>query len=176
MNENVMVKQYTPLVKYVLSWYKDRDSRIVDELNSEGLIGLLKAIRTHDESKGKFETFAITCIKNAMIDHLRKEDRWAKELIGFNEIGEEVASPLPNQVELYDRYEMNQEIREACGTINDRENFVLTFRMLSEDPMGLEEIAQIYDVSEASIRRDEARLKSRIKENYDYGDGNVSDM
>jgi RNA polymerase sigma factor (sigma-70 family) len=125
MNENEQVKKYTPLVKYVLSWYNDRDSRIVDELNSEGFIGLLKAIRTHDDTKGKFETFAITCIKNAMIDHLRKEDRWAKELIGFNEIGEEVASPLPSQEELFDRYEMNNGIREACRPLTARESAVL---------------------------------------------------
>jgi RNA polymerase sigma factor (sigma-70 family) len=172
MNENEMVKQHLGLVKYVLTWFNDRDNRIVDELNSEGLLGLLKAIRTHDETKGKFQTFAIICIRNAMIDHLRKEDRWGNELIGFNKLGDELPSGDPSAHAELERYQLNEAIRDACGKLTEREERVLTQRLLSEDPLTHECLAQYWKTSEASIRRDEARLKSKIKENFDYAKWN----
>jgi len=36
----------------------------VDDLISEGFLGLLSAIRTFDESKGSFDTYANVCISN----------------------------------------------------------------------------------------------------------------
>lgn len=168
MNENEMVKQHLGLVKYVLTWFNDRDNRIVDELNSEGLIGLLKAIRTHDETKGKFQTFAIICIRNAMIDHLRKEDRWANELIGFNKLGDELPSGDPSAHADLVRYQLNEAIRYACGDMDEREEQVLTYRLLSDDPMSLQELADRFNTTKYSIKRDEDRLQNLIKENFDY--------
>lgn len=172
MNENEMVKHHMGLVKYVLTWFNDRDNRIVDELNSEGLVGLLKAIRTHDPTKGKFQTYAIICIRNAMIDHLRKEDRWANELIGFNKLGDELPSGDPSAHADLERYQLREAIRDACGITNEREEYVLLNRMLSDNPMSLQAIADEFDTTSTSIKRDEDRLKNLIKENFDYAEWN----
>ncbi len=47
-----------------------------DDLYSEGLIGLMNAVRTYDESKGaSFGTYAYSCISNRMLNLLRKSTR-----------------------------------------------------------------------------------------------------
>ncbi|MCD7732940.1 MAG: sigma-70 family RNA polymerase sigma factor [Oscillospiraceae bacterium] len=47
-----------------------------DDLYSEGLMGLMNAVRTYDESKGaSFGTYAHTCINNRMINSLRRSNR-----------------------------------------------------------------------------------------------------
>ncbi len=47
-----------------------------DDLYSEGLMGLMNAVRTYDESKGaSFSTYVHTCINNRMINSLRRSNR-----------------------------------------------------------------------------------------------------
>lgn len=44
-----------------------------DDLAGYGMLGLMRAIRTYDEnSKASFKTYASTCIRNAIVDALRK--------------------------------------------------------------------------------------------------------
>ena len=74
LNQENLVKQYTPLVKYIAS-------RVILEKNKNleyedivgyGYIGLMEAIKTYDPSKGaKFSTYATLKIKGAIIDELR---------------------------------------------------------------------------------------------------------
>lgn len=75
---NELVLHYTGLVRYVASKVAaglpaqiDRD-----DLTSYGVFGLIDAIHKFDLDKGvKFETYAITRIKGAIIDELRGQDR-----------------------------------------------------------------------------------------------------
>lgn len=43
-----------------------------EDMLQEGLIGLLKAVRSYDESKAQFSTYAVTCMKNSIITALRR--------------------------------------------------------------------------------------------------------
>ncbi len=68
---------YSPLVKYVIGRVSARMTGAVDreDFMSTGLVGLLNAIETYDSERGaKFETYAISKIRWAMLDEARKED------------------------------------------------------------------------------------------------------
>lgn len=68
---------YSPLVKYVIGRVSARMTGVVDreDFMSTGLVGLLNAIETYDSERGaKFETYAISKIRWAMLDEARKED------------------------------------------------------------------------------------------------------
>ena len=68
---------YSPLVKYVTGRVSARMTGALDreDFMSSGLIGLLNAIETYDpDRKTKFETYAISKIRWAMLDEARKED------------------------------------------------------------------------------------------------------
>lgn len=59
------------------------------DLISEGMIGLIKAADSFDETKGcKFSTYAASCIRNAMLMYIRKVNKyWQKEVSIFSPIG-----------------------------------------------------------------------------------------
>lgn len=68
---------YSPLVKYVTGRVAARMTGAVDreDFNSAGLVGLLNAIQTYDPAREvKFETYAISKIRWAILDEARKVD------------------------------------------------------------------------------------------------------
>ena len=64
--EETKLQKWLPLVRSRASAFREKGVES-DDLVQEGLIGLLSAIRSYDESRGaSFETFAYICITNRM--------------------------------------------------------------------------------------------------------------
>lgn len=77
-NRDAAVVQYAPLVKYVVGRLAIGLPAILDyeDILSYGTIGLIEALDRYDGTKGvKFETYAISRIRGAIIDALRSLDR-----------------------------------------------------------------------------------------------------
>ncbi|GAB4333137.1 MAG: RNA polymerase sigma factor WhiG [Dehalococcoidia bacterium] len=73
-----LIEQYAPLVKYVVGRLAIGLPAILDyeDILSYGTIGLIEALDRFDPGKGvKFETYAISRIRGAIIDALRSLDR-----------------------------------------------------------------------------------------------------
>lgn len=73
-----LILQYAPLVKYVIGRIAISLPAILDyeDILSYGTIGLIEAVERFDSGKGvKFETYAISRIRGAIIDALRSLDR-----------------------------------------------------------------------------------------------------
>ncbi|MCC8072999.1 MAG: sigma-70 family RNA polymerase sigma factor [Clostridiales bacterium] len=100
------VHRYTALVENIALKY--RDSQLEkDDLMQEGMIGLLAAIKTFDNTKGtQFKTYAATCIDNAMQSALRKCNR-KKDI------------PPQNVVEYQE-----EEIPEIKGSVSAEDMFI----------------------------------------------------
>ena len=72
-----LIVQYSPLVKYVAGRVSVGLPQSIEQadLVSYGIFGLIDAIEKYDTERGiKFETYAITRIKGAIIDELRSID------------------------------------------------------------------------------------------------------
>ena len=64
--EETKLQKWLPLVRSRANAFREKGVE-ADDLVQEGLIGLLSAIRSYDESRGaSFETFAYVCITNRM--------------------------------------------------------------------------------------------------------------
>jgi len=77
-DRDAAIQQYAPLVKYVVGRLAIGLPAILDyeDILSYGTIGLIEALDRYDDSKGvKFETYAISRIRGAIIDALRALDR-----------------------------------------------------------------------------------------------------
>jgi RNA polymerase sigma factor for flagellar operon FliA len=77
-DRDTTIQQYAPLVKYVVGRLAIGLPAILDyeDILSYGTIGLIEALDRFDDSKGvKFETYAISRIRGAIIDALRSLDR-----------------------------------------------------------------------------------------------------
>jgi len=58
---------------------------------------------------------------------------------------------------------LNEKIEEIRGDLNERELFVLDNRLLSDEPMTLQEIGDKYGITREAARQLEARLMNKIK-------------
>ncbi len=73
-----LILQYGPLVKYVIGKLRINLPAGLDyeDILSYGTIGLIEAVERFDSTKGvKFETYAISRVRGAILDTLRAHDR-----------------------------------------------------------------------------------------------------
>ena len=72
-----LVEHYVPFVKYLATQLRPQVSRFAGaELQSLGVIGLLDALEKFDPAMGnRFETYAVTRIRGAMRDGVRRMER-----------------------------------------------------------------------------------------------------
>ena len=74
MNEDSLIKEYKHLVDIIYRKQFSASSISEQDLKQEGMMALLKAIKTFNPDAGvKFETYASRVISNRMIDIVRKE-------------------------------------------------------------------------------------------------------
>ena len=119
-----LILQYAPLVKYVMGRLAISLPAIIDyeDILSSGTIGLIEAVERFDNEKGvKFETYAISRIRGAIIDALRTLDRLPRSVrqkakestqailqltsdLGREPTEDEVAASLGLPVETYRRH------------------------------------------------------------------------
>ncbi len=69
-----LYRQYLPVIFWCVSSFSPPASE-KDDLVQEGVIGLLKAIRTYDNVSSAFQTYASLCIRRSVISALRKYNR-----------------------------------------------------------------------------------------------------
>lgn len=65
-----LVLRYLYLIRSVALNYKS-SSLEPDDLIQEGLLGLLSAVKTFDDSKGTFKSYAGVCVKNKILSAVR---------------------------------------------------------------------------------------------------------
>lgn len=107
---NEMIKRHLPLVSYVASrlaiglpdWLDKRD------LVNTGVIGLIDAVNSFDPGKGvKFETYAKTRIRGAILDELRAQD-WIPRSTRAK--SREIERAISNLARRLGRFPMDEEI------------------------------------------------------------------
>jgi RNA polymerase sigma factor for flagellar operon FliA len=111
---DALVEHYLPLVRHVAGRLSlGLPSQVeVDDLESFGLFGLLEAMERFDPARGiKFETYASTRVRGAIIDGLRAET-WAPALRQKARHLDEVETRLETQL---GREPTEQEIAEGLG-------------------------------------------------------------
>lgn len=85
LSEEELVKTHTPLVVSIAFKFKPKPPNDYDDLISIGMIGLLKAIRAFDPSKGnQFSTLASTIIRREIVRELEKSNGKDQENIEFD--------------------------------------------------------------------------------------------
>lgn len=129
---NDIVMRHIDIVRYSALSIRNMASKFADfdDLVNEGVISLINAIETFDDTKGaKFETYASLKVRGGLIDFIRKQDwvprnvrRFSKELDStftqlFNELGrapedEEIAEKMDMPLEKFQK-----ALSQTAGTI-----------------------------------------------------------
>jgi len=110
-----LILTYAPLVKFVAGRLGSGLPAHVDEgdLVSYGLLGLIGAIERYDPDRDvKFETYAISRIKGAIIDELRAMD-WVPRSVRFKQ--REIEKALADLESMLKRQPTEKELAERLG-------------------------------------------------------------
>ncbi|HEX2293970.1 MAG TPA: RNA polymerase sigma factor WhiG [Actinomycetota bacterium] len=123
---DALILHYSPLVKYVAGRVAVGLPANIEQadLISYGIFGLIDAIDKYDQSRNiKFETYAISRIRGAIIDELRAID-WVPRSVRFKAREVEKAySILENKLK---RPPSDKEIAEEMGVSVDELNHIYT--------------------------------------------------
>ena len=108
------------------------------DLIQEGVIGLMSAVDKFDSKRGKFSTFAIVCIENAIINALQNNDK--------------LISIAVNKIEKFFKYkkvkrELEQELKKELTVKEIAEEMGISMKEVSK----IAKIAEIYQMKIASL-------------------------
>jgi RNA polymerase sigma-32 factor len=106
-----------------------------------------------------------------MSSRLSQSDTSLNNFVGENEdateVGDFIVCNDPNQEEIaiqnQEKFYRREVFKSAFTSLNEREKDILTKRQLSENPMTLEELSQIYQISRERIRQIEESAIRKIK-------------
>jgi len=134
-----LILHYSPLVKYIAGRISASLPQSVDQadLVSYGIFGLIDAIEKYDLNREiKFETYAISRIKGAIIDELRALD-WVPRSVRYRarEL-ERVYFELENQLR---RVPTDEEVANAMGMTLEEHNGLLS-QLSYSSVLALEEL------------------------------------
>ena len=93
--ENAVALNYLNLTKSIARSFGATGVADTDDLAGYGMLGLIRAIRTYDESAGaSFKTYASRCVKNAIVDAVRKTSCKVEEVNLDDDFQNEASSLL----------------------------------------------------------------------------------
>ena len=170
-----LILTYAPLVKYVAGRLGSGLPAHVDEgdLVSYGLLGLIGAIERYDPDRDvKFETYAITRIKGAIIDELRAMD-WVPRSVRARArhieraIGELEAKlhRAPTDEEIADRLGIETEELEESLTEISRSSIAALDELWTISSSGGDQVALIDTIEDTTGPEPQAALaQTELKE------------
>ena len=161
-----LILHYSPLVKFVAGRVAAGLPQNIEQsdLVSYGIFGLIDAIDKFDPGRGyKFETYAISRIKGAIIDELLSA---GSERGSGATVGDTIAGSGHDPVEAFESEEMRQVLADAINRMPDRERLVLT--LYYYEGLTLAEIGNVLGVTESRVCQIHTKaifqLRSRLSE------------
>ncbi len=178
--KEILIVRNMRLVAHIAKKYQNTDEEMED-LISIGCVGLIKAIDTFDEKKGRLATYACRCIDNELLMLLRGKKKTAREVSLFESIGQDKEG---NEICLVDVIEGKQpdliENMDISGKIkklnvlmeerlSDREREILRMRygLGRRKEATQSEIGEALGISRSYVSRIEKKALGKLKCGFD---------
>ncbi|HCW04035.1 MAG TPA: siderophore-interacting protein [Clostridium sp.] len=178
--EQLIEKNKGIVIKLVNKYYIDKTSSINrEDLDQEGMIGLIIAANKYDlnnPKKASFITYAVFWV-NQRLNRFVRQRNTNNEISLNKRIGEDEDTELGDFIEGVDysfenvedkiyRQQLRQELEEVMNkynTLKEREILKLHYGWGNNRCMNLSEIAELYQVTRASIYNVELIALSKIR-------------
>lgn len=176
--KDILIERNLRLVAYVAKKYINAESdRTLEDMISVGTIGLIKAITSFDEKKGKLSTYAARCIDNELLMMLRGERKKSKEISLYEPIGTDYEG---NVISLFDviesdenpidvQLEIDEDIQKLRRILKDelteREYDIIKSRygLDGEKEITQREVAKKLNISRSYVSRIEKKALLKLK-------------
>lgn len=154
--ENDVLALYAPLAKSISRSFRLLGKGDADDLAQVGMIGLMRAIRSYrTDGEASFKTYASHCIRNTILDSLRKA---GSEPAPLNE--EEITDKLDPE-NLYLESEAFRLLSDAIrSTLSGEELEVLSLYL---DAMSYEDISRKLGITRKKVDNTLYALRKKIK-------------
>lgn len=178
--QKILVERNLRLVVHIVKKYQNADEDMEDFI-SIGCIGLIKAIRTFDEKKGRLATYACRCIENELLMFLRGKKKSSREVSLFEPIGQDKEG---NEIHLVDVIEQNQpdiiENMELTGNIRrllalmdtnlterERRIIIMRYGLYGNREVTQNEIGEALGISRSYVSRIEKKALGKLREKFE---------
>ena len=159
-----LIRQYRNVVEAIAAKYINSPLEY-DDIIQEGMIGLLAAIKTLNNSKGaQFKTYAQTCINNSIQTALRKFNR--KKDIPIGSVIEYAEEEIPEEngvISAEDYYIAGESVSMLANTLKENlseyENEVLRLHIVG---CNYSEIAKRLSKTPKSVDNALQRIKKKL--------------
>lgn len=176
--QNVLIERNLRLVAHVAKKYAMNNNIDLEELQSIGQFGLIKAVTTFNpERKIKLATYASKCIDNEILMYLRSgkkygNDVYLQEPIGVDRDGNEVSlmdimtvegDGVEDQAEL--RIEIERLFNEMDNVLTKREKEILEMRygLRGKKEYTQRDISSMMGISRSYVSRIEKKAIEKLR-------------
>ena len=181
--KNILIERNLRLVAHIVKKYMST-GRDMDELIAIGIVGLVKAVNTYDESKGsRLGTYAARCVDNELLMLLRTERKLSREIslyepigtdkegneISFIDVVEDASENMLDQMVLDEKI---QKMYRGIGDIltqREKEIIYKRYGLFGHKEVTQKEIGSMLGISRSYVSRIEKKallkLRKYIEEN-----------
>ena len=177
--KDVLIERNLRLVAHIAKKYQNV-AEDMEDLISIGCIGLIKAIDSFDERKGRLATYACRCIDNELLMMLRGKKKRSKEVSLFEPIGQDKEG---NEIHLVDiieqqpfdvveEMERHNSIRKLleyiqdCLTERERKIIILRYGLDGKSELTQNDIGEMFGISRSYVSRIEKKTLQKLKERF----------
>ncbi len=178
--KDILIERNLRLVAHIVKKYQNADEDMED-LISIGCIGLIKAVDTFDDRKGRLATYACRCIDNELLMLLRGKRKTSREVSLFEPIGQDKEG---NEIHLVDIIEQQQpdilEDMELSGNIKrlfclmdeslaprEREILMMRYGLSGKKEATQNEIGQALGISRSYVSRIEKKALQKLRHKFE---------
>lgn len=164
MYDESLVTDNLNLARFVAKKYLSNDMEYED-IESIAFIGLVKAAKSFDKSKGyAFSTYAVRCIENEIKYYFRKKSICAESLDEPIQDNLILADTIEDKTDTFEEFAMNEALKCALNELDDREKFVVDMLYVKEPPLTQQEISRMLNINQSQVSRTLKRALNKIRE------------
>lgn len=166
MKAEISKESYELVEKMAFKFAYGNTSYKYDELLNAGLEGLIKAVKTYDDSNDtKFSTYASTCIRNAMCTKNKMQERF--DLTQDENVILDDIDTLATETSDDNMVNVTKRIILSANNNNERnaQMFIEHIGLNDTAPMDYKELSAKFNVSAERVRQVCVNTKREIKRN-----------
>ncbi|MGN0401383.1 MAG: RNA polymerase sporulation sigma factor SigK [Acetatifactor sp.] len=177
--KDILIERNMRLVAHIARKYQNTDEDMED-LISIGCIGLIKAVDSFDDRKGRLATYACRCIDNELLMLMRGKKKTSREVSLYEPIGQDKEG---NEIQLMDVIEQqqtdvledmerNENIRrlsvyfEESLTPRERAILVMRYGLNGTRETTQNEIGRSMGISRSYVSRIERKALNKLKTRF----------
>lgn len=180
--KDILIEHNLRLVAHIAKKYQNAEEDMED-LISIGCIGLIKAVDTFDDKRGRLATYACRCIDNELLMLLRGKRKTSREVSLFEPIGQDKEG---NEIHLMDVIEHQQpdllDSMELAGNIRrlfrlmeevltprEREILIMRYGLSGKKEATQNETGAALGISRSYVSRIEKKALGKLREKFEQG-------